>query len=193
MHSSRINPEDSIVLFADLQQGIADLPLTISPSRLGKGVRGLAKLAKLFDIPVLVTAVAGEEGKAKILPEISEELGDLPIHYRTTADSLRNDSILSAIEATGRKTILISGVATELAVQLPALTGVDLGYRTFVVIDACGGTSQRTERAALGRIIANGGSTVSVIALAGEMAGDFAQPKAQAAIGIIFEMAVAGD
>ncbi len=193
MQSSRINPEDAIILFADLQQGIADLPLTISPLRLGKGVRGLAKLAKLFDIPVIVTAVAGDEGKAKILPEIAEELGDLPTYFRTTADSFRNEAILQAVAATCRKTILISGVATELAVQLPALTGVDLGYRTFVVVDACGGTSQRTEQAALTRITGHGGSTVSVIALAGELAGDFGQPQAQAAIGVIFEMAVAGE
>jgi nicotinamidase-related amidase len=156
-------------------------------------VRGLAKIAKLYQIPVIVTAVAGEEGKAKILPEIAQELGELPTHFRTTADSFRNEAILQAVEASGRKTILISGVATELAVQLPALTGIDLGFRTFVVIDACGGTSARTEQAALQRIVGHGGSTVSVITLAGELAGDFGQPEAQAAIGIIFAMAVAGE
>jgi nicotinamidase-related amidase len=192
MPESRITPQDAVVLFADLQQGIADLPLTISPERLAKGVRGLAKLAKLFDIPVIVTAVAGEEGQAKILPEIGEELGELPTYFRTTADSFLNPEILEAVKATGRKTILISGVATELAVMLPALTGIDLGYRTFVVLDACGGVSERTEQAALSRIASHGGSTVPVISLAGELAGDFSQPKAQTAVGIIFEMALAG-
>lgn len=73
--------------------------------------------------------------------------------------------------------------------QLPALTGVDLGFRTFVVVDACGGTSERTEQAALNRIVAHGGSTVPVITLAGELAGDFRDAKAQQAIGIIFAMA----
>jgi len=183
MSNSRIEASESIILFADLQEGIADLPLTVSPERLGKGVRGLAKLAKLFDIPVIVTAVAGPEGEAKILPQISEELGDLPTHFRTTADSFLNQEILKAVAESGRKTVLIAGVATELAVQLPALT---------VVLDACGGVNVRTEQAALARITSNGGSLVSVITLAGELAGDFSQPKAQAAIGIIFEMATAG-
>jgi nicotinamidase-related amidase len=189
METSRIVASDSIILFADLQEGIADLPLNVTPERLRKGVRGLAKLAKLFDIPVIVTAVAGEEGKAKILPEIAEELGELPTHFRTTADSFLNEEILNAVKASGRKTILISGVATELAVQLPALTGVDLGYRTFVVVDACGGMSDRTEHAAMNRITAHGGSTTVVMTLAGELAGDFRDPKAQQAIGIIFSMA----
>jgi nicotinamidase-related amidase len=188
MPSSRIVASDAFILFADLQQGIADLPLTVSPESLKKGVTGLAKLAKLFDIPVIVTAVGGAE-PPKIIPEIGAVLSDLPTHIRTTADSFLNDEIAQAIEGSGRKTILISGVATELAVQLPALTGVDLGYRTFVVVDACGGISERTEAAALQRIVANGGSTVGVMTLAGELAGDFREAKAQEAIGILFSMA----
>jgi nicotinamidase-related amidase len=189
MSSSRILANEALVLFADLQTGIADLPLTVAPERLKKGVLALAKLARLFEIPAIVTAIPGADGTASMMPEIEEGYGPLPTHYRTTADSFLNDAIAAAIKTSGRTTILISGVATELAVQLPALTGVDLGYRTFVVVDACGGTSERTEQAALSRITANGGSTVSVITLAGELAGDFRQPKAQEAIGILFSMA----
>ena len=189
MSASRIMSSDTIVLFADLQEGIANLPLTISADRLKKGVRNLAKLAKLFDIPVIVTAVPGQDGSAQIMPEIGDELGTQPTQFRSTADAFLNGQIAAMIKSSGRKTIVISGVATELAVQLPALTGVDLGYRTFVVVDACGGTSERTEQAALSRIVAHGGRTVSVMTLAGEMAGDFREPKAQAAIGILFDMA----
>lgn len=188
MSNSRIVPSDTLVLFADLQDGIADLPLTMPLDRLKKGVLALARLAKLFDIPAIVSAVGGTE-PPKIMSEIEQGLGPLPTHIRTTADSFLNEAIASAIKSSGRKTILISGVATELAVQLPALTGVDLGYRTFVVVDACGGTSERSERAALDRILANGGSTACVMGLAGEMAGDFREPKAQEAIGILFSMA----
>lgn len=189
MSKSRIVPSDSILLFADLQEGIADLPLTTPLPKLKKSVLALAKLAKLFEIPAIVTAVPGADGTAKILPEIAEGYGELPTHYRTTADSFLNDAIAGAIKESGRKTLLISGVATELAVQLPALTGVDLGYRTFIVFDACGGTSERTEHAAIHRAVANGGSTTAVITLAGELAGDFRTEKAQAAIGILFSMA----
>ena len=123
------------------------------------------------------------------MAEIEAGMGPLPTHIRSTADSFLNEDIANAILHSGRKTILISGVATELAVQLPALTGVDLGYRTFVVLDACGGTSERSEQAAIHRIVANGGSTVCVMGLAGELAGDFREPKAQEAIGILFSMA----
>jgi nicotinamidase-related amidase len=191
MTSSRIVASDTLILFADLQEGIADLKLTITPERLKLGVKSLAQLAKLFDIPVIVTAVPGADGKAKVMPEIGEVLGDVPTHYRSTADSFLNEAIAAAISASGRTTILISGVATELAVQLPALTGIDLGYRTFVVLDACGGTNERAEQAALLRITGHGGSVVPVMTLAGELAGDFSDPKAQQAVGILFAMAQA--
>ena len=190
MAHSKIDVNDSLVLFADLQAGIADLPLTVPYASLQKGVSALARLAHLFGLPTFVSAVAGQDGSAaQVIPEIAQGLGDLPTHHRTTADSFENEDIRAALAATGRKTLLIAGVATELAVQLPALSGADLGYRVFIVVDACGGISDRTEDAALRRIMQAGGSTVSVATLAGELAGDFRRPLAQQAIGILFEMA----
>ena len=188
--SSRIEPQDTVILFADLQAGIAELSQTNPLGRLQKSVLALAKLAKLFEIPAIVSAVRGQDGgEARILPQIAQGLGALPTHYRTTCDSVLNTEIISAIEKTQRKTLLISGVATELAVQLPALTASDQGYRVYVVLDACGGMSERTEQAALLRMAKAGATTVSVMTLAGEIAGDFREPKAQQAIGILYEMA----
>ncbi len=188
--NSRINSQDTIILFADLQAGIVELTQTNPLARLRTGVRALAKLAKLFDIPAIVSGIRGEDGSpANMLSEIADSLGPLPTHHRTTCDSFLNEEIVSAIKATGRKTLLISGVATELAVQLPALTASDEGYRVYVVLDACGGMSERTEQAALLRMSKAGATTVSVMTLAGELAGDLREPKAQQAIGILYEMA----
>jgi len=188
--NSRINSADAVVLFADLQAGIVELTQTNPLDRLKKGVRALAKLAKLLDMPAIVTGVRGEDGDpAKMIPQIAEGLGDVPTRHRTTCDSFLNEDIVSAIQATGRRTLLISGVATELAVQLPALTASDQGYKVYVVVDACGGMSERTEQAALLRMSKAGATTVSVMTLAGELSGDFREAKAQQAIGILYEMA----
>jgi nicotinamidase-related amidase len=189
--SSRILPQDAVILFADLQSGIVELTQTTPLPRLKTAVHGLAKLARLLGIPAVVTGIQGEGGSpAKIIPEIADGLGaPLPTHHRTTCDSFLNDEIVKAIQSTGRKTLLISGVATELAVQLAALTAADQGYKVFVVLDACGGISPRTEQAALLRLAKAGATTVSVMTLAGELAGDFRHPKAQQAIGIVYEMA----
>jgi nicotinamidase-related amidase len=189
---SRIDPQDVVILFADLQAGIVELTQTNPLPRLKTAVLALAKLAKLFNMPAIVSGIQGEDGSpAKVLPEIAQALGELPTHHRTTCDSFLNPDIVVAINGTGRKTLLIAGVATELAVQLPALTASDQGYRVYVVLDACGGMSERTEQAALLRMIQAGATPVSVMALAGEIAGDLRQPAAQQAIGILYEMAKA--
>jgi hypothetical protein len=187
---SCINAEETVILFADLQAGIAELSRTMPLDRLKKGVLALAKLARLFDIPAVVSGIAGDDGSpAVVIPEIGQGLGELPIHHRTTCDSLLNREIRSAIEATGRRTLLISGVATELAVQLPALTASDLGYRVHLVIDACGGMSERTEQGALMRMAKAGATPISTMTLAGELAGELTTARAEQALAILFSMA----
>ena len=87
---SRILAEDAVILFADLQSGIIELSQTNPLDRLRKSVRSLAKLAKLFDIPVIVTGIQGEDGApAAITPEIAEILGDVPTHQPEDAPHLR--------------------------------------------------------------------------------------------------------
>jgi nicotinamidase-related amidase len=189
---SRIDPSDTVLLFVDLQAGIVELSRTVPVDRLRKGVLGLSKLAKIFGMPVVVSGVPGQDGVAPaMIPELAEGVGAYAVLQRTTADSFRNEAIVAAIDATRRRTLLISGVSSEVAVQLPALSAADCGYRVFVVVDACSGMSERTEQAAFSRIIQAGGGTVSVMGLAGELAGDFRSAEAQAAIGILYEMATA--
>jgi nicotinamidase-related amidase len=190
--SSQIDPNDTVVLFVDLQNGIAELSRTISVDRLKKGILGLSKLARIFGMPAIVSGVSGQDGAAPtMIPQIAEGIGEYGVHLRTTADALRNEAIATAVKATKRQTLLISGVSSEVAVQLPALTAADAGYRVFVVADACGGMDERTEYAAIQRIINTGGSLVSVMTLAGELAGDFRTAEAQAAIAVLYEMATA--
>ena len=188
--SSRIDPQDAVVLFVDLQAGIVELSRTISVDRLKRGVLGLSKLARIFGLPAVVSGVPDQDGAApKMIPQLGDGIGRYSVHQRTTADSFRNEAIVAAVRATGRQTLLISGVSSEVAVQLPALTAADMGYRVFIVADACGGMSERTEQAAIQRISKSGGDTVSVMTLAGELAGDFRSAEAQAAIGVLYEMA----
>jgi nicotinamidase-related amidase len=190
--SSRIDPNDAVILFVDLQSGIVELSKTIALDRLKKGVHGLSKLARIFGMPAIVSGVPGQDGSApKMIPQIAAGIGDYTVHQRSMADSFRNEAIAAAVKATKRQTLLIAGVSSEVAVQLPTLTAADLGYRVFVVTDACGGMSERTEQASFQRIGKAGGNLVSVMTLAGELAGDFRTAEAQAAIGVLYEMATA--
>jgi len=171
---------------ADLQEGIVERARTIDRQSLGRGVSALAALAKIFELPVIVTTVPGQDGgPAKLIPEIENALGAVIPIQRWTTDAFDNDAIRRAVEATGRKTLLVAGVATEVAVQRPSLTAARNGYTVHVVLDACGGISERSEEASLHRLVQAGVVLTSIPALAGELAADFSQPKAQQAISIL--------
>jgi nicotinamidase-related amidase len=93
-----------------------------------------------------------------------------------------------AIAKLGRRTLVIAGVATEIIVQHSALSAASAGYHVQIVVDACGGLSPRTEDAALRRLEQAGVVTTSIASLAGQLAGDFTQPRGGQALGILYEM-----
>ena len=158
--------------------------------RVRRAVAALAKLASLFDIPAIVTT-APAEGGARVTPEIAAALGELPLHARTTTDAFTHAPTRDAIVGTGRTTVLVAGVATEIIVQHSAVSGVEHGLHVQVVVDACGGLSPRTEDAALRRLAQAGVVPTSIASIAGQLAGDFTQSKGGDALRVLYAMATA--
>lgn len=181
---------DTAVLFADLQDGIADLTLTLPPARLRAGVKGLASLAQIFAFPVVITAVMGQNGSPpRLLSELDRLAAGRAPQVRTTPNSFADPGTRGAIEATGKRTLLISGVATEVVVSLAALGAVAEGYIVYVVLDACAGLTERSERAAVERLLQAGVRPTSIAALIGELAGPFDEPQTQQAIEALYALA----
>lgn len=183
-----LDPKSIAILFADLQAGILELSATQEPPRLRRAVGALAKLARLLQIPAVITAAPPEGGEPRITPEIAAALGTLPVHVRTTTDAFAHAATREAIARTGKKTLLIAGVATEIIVQHSALSALAEGYEAQVVVDACGGVSPRTEDAALRRLVQAGVVTTSVASVAGQLAGDFSQPAGRQVLGVLYEI-----
>ena len=178
---------DAIVIFADLQHGIADLPLTVSTAELLKSVHGLARLAEIWDIPTIALTIPKRAGGPSIVvPQITETRSRVTHIQRTTPDSFENAEIRQALEATGRKTLVVCGVATEIVVQWLVLSGLANGYKVHVIVDACGGLGQRSEQAAFRRFEAAGAVMTSVVSLSGELAGDMSQPIGRETIEVVY-------
>src|SRR5579859_3523273 len=177
---------DALVILADLQAGIVERARTVQPEELGRSVAALAQLASIFDMPVIVTAVPGENGgPPALIPEIASTLGPVQPMLRTTTSMFDDAAIRSAIHTSGRRLLLIAGVATEVVVQRASLAAIGGGFHVQVVLDACGGISARTEQASMYRLVNAGVVLTSVPSLAGELAADFTQPNAQRALAIL--------
>jgi nicotinamidase-related amidase len=189
MNDPKLSPSDAIFVFADLHKGIVDLPLTMPRSELLRAVEGMATLAELFDIPTFALSIPKLTGQeVEFVPELAATRSRFTHLQRTSPDSFDNAAIRDAFAATGRRTLVVSGVATEVVVHWLVLSGRANGYSVYVVTDACGGLSVRSESAALARFTAAGAAMTSVASLAGEFSGDFTRPLGRAAVEVIYRM-----
>lgn len=187
-----LDRHETAVLFADLQVGIADLSRTVDGTALAAGVKGLVSLTSIFALPAVVTAVQGQDGSPpRFIPELAALDAAQTPHVRTTPKSFSDPGTRAAIAATRKRTLVIAGVATEVVVSLAALAAVAEGYTAYVALDACGGLSERSERAAIERMIQAGVRMTSLAALVGELAGTFDETQTQQGIGVLFGLASA--
>ncbi len=176
--------ENVAVLFLDLQEEIIKNSRTLPIDRLRRTAGSLAKLAALHKLPAFLSAVP--PGGA-FLDVVLTPLGDPQPRLRTHTSAFSDPGLVEALRATGRRVIVLSGVASEIVVQRTALDALAAGYELQVAVDACGGVDARTEDAAWRRIGAAGGVTTSVTTLAAELTEDFATDLGGATLGIVYE------
>lgn len=123
----------------------------------------LAKVAKLFGVPAILTAVETESFSGYIWPQLLDIFEGQPIIERTSMNSWDDEGFRAAIRATGKKNILLTGLWTEVCVTWPALEMLAEGYNIYVVEDCCGATSDMAQEAALSRMVQAGAIRLTTI------------------------------
>ena len=176
--------ENAAILFLDLQEQIVKNSRTLSIEKLRRTAGALAKLAALHKLPAFLSAVP--PGGA-FLASVLQPLNNPEPRLRTQTTAFADGGLVAALRSSGRRLLVLSGVATEIVVQRTALDALAAGYAVHVAVDACGGVDDRTEGAAWQRIGAAGGITTSVTTFAAELTGDFATELGAATLGIVYE------
>ena len=174
----------SAVLFLDLQDEIVKNSRTNTLATLKNNAGALAKLAGLHALPAFASSV-GVGGE--YLGNVLEPLPTMKVHPRTYTTAFADPALVQALAESGRRILVLAGVATEIVVQRTALDAIDAGYTVHVAVDACGGLSDRTEHAAWRRIEQAGGIMTSVTTFAAELAGDFTTELGGKTLGIMYE------
>jgi len=178
-----IRADQSLVLLVDQQQGLlGQHGLTGDKKDLAHQVGALCQLADAYRMPVIISTI---ETGGMLIDEVEKYADQAPRFQRSQTNALEDGPTRAAIEATGRTTLIIAGIVTEIAASMPALTGKAAGYTTALVYDACGGASTRSEHAALERLEQAGVLTISVSQLIGELVTDFQSDAAQMALGLL--------
>jgi nicotinamidase-related amidase len=143
---------------------------------LTRNIVTVAHLAKLYGLPVVLSTVnVAANGQPPTIPELREVLSDSEEIDRTQINSWEDVEFRRAVEATGRKRLIMTALWTEVCLAFPALDALRNGYEVFPVVDAVGGTSAEAHRAGLERIARAGAQPISWVSLACELQRDWAR------------------
>jgi len=167
-------PQDSAIVFIDYQPQMSFGVANIDRSLLMNNVTLLAKVAKEFKVPAVLTAVETESFSGYVWPQLLDVFPGQPVVERSSMNSWDDAGFRKAIEATGRKNIILAGLWTEVCITWPALSMLEAGYTIYVVDDACGATSTAAHDAALSRMTQAGAIRLTTIGALLEWQRDWA-------------------
>jgi nicotinamidase-related amidase len=89
-----------------------------------------------------------------------------------------NEDFVKAVRATGKKTLIMSGVWTSVCVVFPALDAKAEGFKVYAVIDASGDPSEMVSRTTLARLAQAGVIPTSANAVLSEIHRTWNRPEA---------------
>jgi nicotinamidase-related amidase len=125
-------------------------------SRIINNVTALAKAAKVFNVPCILTTVEAQQFSGMLIQNVQKVYPDYTPIDRTSINCWEDDNLRKAVEFTKRKEIVLAGLWTEACVLFPALSMKQDGYKVDVVADACGGWSAEAHEMAIKRMIQAG-------------------------------------
>src|SRR6202051_3358892 len=145
--------ENAAVVFVDHQVGLCSGVRDIALAELKHNVVALAKAARVLKLPLVVTTTAARSMWGPTIPELAEALPpDLEIIDCSTVNAWDEPRVKAAIQATGRKKLIITGISTEVCLAFPAISATAEGYDAYAAIDECGPFSQAKREAGLLRM-----------------------------------------
>src|ERR1700752_4792321 len=147
-----LTPQNAALVLIDHQIGLMTGVRDISTGELKHNVIGLAKAAKLHDLPIIVTTTARDSMWGPTFPELVEALPGIEIIDRATVNAFDDPRVSRAIEATGRKKLIFAGISLEVCAAFPAMTAVARGLAAYVAVDASGTFSQTKRDAGIQRM-----------------------------------------
>ena len=149
-----LTAENSALILIDFQPGLVDGTKSIEERILVNNVVALAKTAKMFDMPIILSTVGVNAGyQEDTIPELREVLSDVEPIDRHAVNAWEWEEFQTAVKGLGRRKLIIAGLWTEVCVVFPALDLHKEGYEVYAVSDASGGTSVDAHERGMQRMV----------------------------------------
>ncbi len=178
-----LNPKNSQLIFIDQQPQMAFGVQSIDRQVLKNNVVGLARAAKIFNIPTTITTVETDGFSGHAFPELLAVFPQNQILERTSMNSWDDQNVRDALAAAGRKKVIVSGLWTEVCNLSFALDAIrEGGYEIYMVADASGGTTAEAHKYAMDRMVQAGVIPVTWLQVLLEWQRDWAHKETYEAV-----------
>lgn len=175
MKTELLNPQNSALILIDFQPQMTFGVANIDRQTLFNNVMLLAKAAKIFNVPTILTTVETKSFSGNFWPQILDIFPDQEPVERSSMNSWEDAKLVEAVVATGRKKLIMAALWTEVCLTFPALEALQAGFEVYAVEDASGGTSVAAHNAAMRRIEQAGAVPVTALQVLLEYQRDWAR------------------
>jgi nicotinamidase-related amidase len=180
--------EDCAVVLIDYQPAMVEVIRSETNADMVElHARLLAKTAKAFDMPIVLSTVGVNLGfNGPTVPSILEELEGVEPIDRTSMNAFEDEAFSQAVAATGHKRLIIGALHTEICLAFATVQALKDGYEVLYVTDAVGGRSQAAHRTSIERLAHAGAVPTTALAVVTETFRDWASPLREPALGVIY-------
>jgi nicotinamidase-related amidase len=180
--------EDCALLLIDYQKEMFEVIRSETSADLVEmHVRLLAKTAKAYDVPIVLSTVGVAAGfNGPTIPSLLAELDGMDVIDRFSMNAFEDQAFSDAVKATGKKRLIIGGLHTEICLTFATVEALKLGYEVLYVTDAVGGRSRVAHQTAIDRLAHAGAVPTTALAVTTELFRDWAGPLRDPALATIY-------
>ena len=169
-----LTPDNCVVAIIDLQPQMLFGVASHDRQSIINNNLVLAKAARVFGVPVVLSTVETKAFSGNMWPQVQAVFPNQAAVERSTMNSWDDKNFVAAIEKTGRRKIVLSGLWTETCVALPTIQAIHDGYEIYVAEDCCGDVSELAHNNAMKRVIQAGARPVTALSVMLEWQRDWA-------------------
>ena len=186
---STFTAENTVMVLIDHQVGTMQLVKNLAFDDVKRFSLALAKTAKILDIPVVLTSSQEQNVQGALLPELKDILPEAyanRIQRAGVVNAWKDPAFKAAIEATGKKNLIMAGITTDVCLIFPSIDAVKEGYQVQAVMDASGSPFELSEALSQKRMADAGVVLTATNTLIAELAQDWSTPHGSELIQLLF-------
>jgi nicotinamidase-related amidase len=182
-----LTPQNAALVLLDQQAGLQFAVQSMERQTLLNNSVALLESAQAFALPIVISTSASKVYSGPLLPDLHALVPDHPVLERRNMNAWEDETVRAAIEATGRKKLIFSGMLTEACISFAVLSALEAGYECYVVGDACGGLTLTGHDLALQRMAGKGAQLTSWVQVLLELQRDWTRHETYDAARAVIE------